>query len=363
MAPVYLGQVPLPGPGSAAPVASPTADRAAVVSSTLVTRRAAGGAASTHDPDPPHAAPIRPRRGRRVRSATALALVTAFAAFAAGCTPAAGPAATTGTAGAIGATSAHGSGPTGSSTALAAQASTRAFGAQVDAATAAFVGAVGALQADTGAGATMAARSDELAAQADYDAFRALESSNAVNGSTLDELSTDVGALESFGGLHAVERDLWTVGPLAADVSGLAAQAPVAQFLLGRERLGPEAVGLVAVDQLNWVVDTALPVSQEQYAHLGLVDVAATEQAAHRTFSDIQPLAGLVDPSLTTTVNEEFAVLDAEVAALGDPTTVPDGSVPPTARLALSRQLDATASVLARLAATLTPYGTHGAPS
>jgi len=294
------------------------------------------------------------------------ALVTAFAALAAGCstTDTARPKAGTYVP-ASGAASGYGAVPAAASPAAAqaARASSTAFGAQVDAATAAFASSVGRLQTDVAAGDTTTARSDELAAQAAFDAFRVLEAGNAVNGATLDERSTDVGAQQSFGGLHAVEQDLWASGPLAADVSALAGQAPVAQFLLGRERLGPEAIGVVAVDQLNWVADDALPVGQEQYSHLGLVDVAATEQAAHRTFADILPLARLVVPALASTVDGQFTVLDAEVAGLGDPTTVPDSSVDPGARLALSRQLDATATTLARLAAALTPYGTRGAPS
>ncbi len=327
------------------------------------TRHAA--ATNRHAPDP-----ARGRRGGRARSAVGTAVLAVVATVGgcalAGCsTVAVRHAASAPPAGSAVGASAYGPGATGGSMTATrdAQAATVAFGVQVDAATAGFVAAVGALQVDTASGATAAARSDELAAQADYDTFRAVESSNAVNGSTLDELSTDVGPLESFGGLHAVERDLWSAGPLARDVAALAGQAPVAQFLLGRERLGPEAIGLVAVDQLTWVVDTALPVSQEQYAHLGLVDVAATEQAAHRTFSDVEPLAAVVDPSLSTTVAAQFTVLDSEVAALGDPTTVPDTTVPPAARLALSQQLDATAGTLARLTATLSPYGTRGAPS
>jgi len=96
---------------------------------------------------------------------------------------------------------------------------------------------------------------------------------------------------------------------------------------------------------------------------LGLVDVAATESAARQSFAAIQPLAQLVDPSLTATVSDQFAALDTQVAALGPPTSTPDASVTPTARIALSHQLDATASTLARLSARLTPFGTAGAPS
>ena len=119
----------------------------------------------------------------------------------------------------------------------------------------------------------------------------------------------------------------------------------------------------MAVDQLTWVVDEALPVSQEQYSHLGLVDVAATVQAAARAFSAVEPLARLVDPALTTTVAGRFSSLDTEVATLGNPTTVPDTAVTAPERLAVSQELDATASTLARLTAALTPFGTSGTPS
>jgi len=245
----------------------------------------------------------------------------------------------------------------------AAESATRAYADRVDADTASFVASVGALQSDAASGGMAKAKADEIAAQSAYDGFRALDAQNSINAASLDELSSDVGSDESFGGLHAIERDLWTSGPLDADVAALAGQAPAARFLLSRERLGPEAIGVVAVDQLDWVVDVALPVSQEQYSHLGLVDVAATESAARSSFATIQPLAQLVDPSLAATVSSQFATLDAMVEALGSPGATPDTTVTMAARLALSTQLDATASTLAQLSARLTPYGTAGAPS
>jgi len=271
--------------------------------------------------------------------------------------PAAGPEA--------GVTSRYGSvaGPSSRPTTKAALAATHAFAAGVDASTAAFMQSVSSLQGAVGSGDTAAARTDELTAQADYDAFRVLESRNAVNASSLDELATDVAPTTTFGGLHAVERDLWTSGPLAADVAGLAGQAPVAQYVLSRERLGPEAIATVAVDELDWLIDVALVTSQEQYSHLGLVDVVAAEGAAAATFAIVRPLGTLVDPGLTATVAAQFAALDARTAALGPATGTPDGTVPAASRLALSQQADATASTLARLAAALTPYGTAGAPS
>ena len=122
------------------------------------------------------------------------------------------------------------------------------YRADIGNATAAFVGDIGNLQTAVDGGDAAAAKSDELAAQAQYDAFRLLESGNAVNASSLDELATDVDPGGSFAGLHAVERDLWSSAKAAADVVGHAAQAPVAQYLLSRDRLAPEAIGTTAVD-------------------------------------------------------------------------------------------------------------------
>jgi hypothetical protein len=308
-------------------------------------------------------------RMRRVLSASSVATLVVLSALASACgdnaafrppttsIPVSGPEA--------GVTSRYGTDvgkPSAPTTALA-HAATRDFAAEVQSAAAALVTSVAALRTDTARSDSAAAQADELAAQAEYDALRALESGNAINASTLDELDTDVLSGQSFGGLHAIERDLWAGGPLATDVAALAGQVPVAQYLLSRERLGPEAIGIVAVDQLNWVAGTALPSSQEHTSHLGLVDVVATEQAAWRTFRILELLAHAVDPIRTAAVTQQFATLSTDTAELGPPTTTTDSSVTPAVRLALARQLDATATTLAGLVAELTPYGTAGAPS
>ena len=311
----------------------------------------------------PRSSSVRSRRVRTTGTVTTLALL-AFVTGACGGASASPTSTTSAPAGRTGA-GAYGSvvgGPSAAATVLA-QTATHTFAVQVQDSAASFVTSVAALQADAARGDVASGRDDEVAAQGDYDALRALDSGNSINASTLDELDTDVPAGQSFGGLHAVERDLWAGGPWAADVAALVGQAPVAQFLLSRERLGPEAIGQVAIDQLDWVVDTALPQSQEHVSHLGLVDVSAAVGSARRSFQDVQPLAQLVDPRSTVDVAGQFAVLVAAIGALGPPSTTPDTSVDPAARLAVSRQLDATATSLARLAAELTPYGTAGAPS
>jgi len=257
------------------------------------------------------------------------------------------------------------------SEAVAAAAAIAGFRTEVDAAAAGFVGDVDRLQSAVDRGSLLAARSDQLAAQADFDRFRLLQTGDATTASTLDELATDVGAGQTFGGLHAVERDLWTPGltPAAAtadaatDLSGLVAQAPVAEYLLAREVLDPEAIGTTAVSELGWVDGTAIPGREEQYSHLDGVDIAATVSAAHDAFGDIEPLGHQVAPTLTASVASSFDRLEAEVARLGPPATVVDGDISPATRLGLSQQVDATAAVLARLAALLVPFGTAGPPS
>ena len=246
---------------------------------------------------------------------------------------------------------------------VAAGAATETYRTDIWNATAAFVADIGTLQEAVDGGDIGAAKSDELAAQAQYDTFRQLEGGNAVNASTLDELATEVAPNGSFAGLHAVERDLWTSGNARADVAGLSVQAPVAQYLLSRDRLTPEAIGTTAVSELGWVVSTALPGREERFSHLDAVDIAAAVGAADQAFAAIEPVGRTVDPDLTTSVAQVFSSLEADVASLGPPTQVPDAAIPTTLRLSVSQQVDATAAELAQLAARLAPLGTAGAPS
>ena len=92
----------------------------------------------------------------------------------------------------------------------AASAATASFRIGLGNESAAFVSDVGHLQAELQAGDLAAAQADELGAQAEFDQFREVAAgSNPINASTIDELAADVGPGQTFGGLHAVEKDLW----------------------------------------------------------------------------------------------------------------------------------------------------------
>lgn len=251
---------------------------------------------------------------------------------------------------------AAGSGP-------AAPLATRLFRIDIGNATSAFVAAVGRLQSDLAAGQVTAAKEDELTAQGDYDYFRLLETDNSVNASTLDETVTDVQPGQTFGGLHAVERDLWASGDALTDSSGLEPQAQVAEFVLSRLTLPPEAIGTTGVDELNWVDNVAIPGREELYSHLDAVDISATIAAADQAFDAVEPLAHQVAPSLTVIVAGRFAALETDVDELGPVTALADSAISSASRLSLSQQVDATADGLAQLSATLVPYGTSSASS
>jgi iron uptake system EfeUOB component EfeO/EfeM len=250
----------------------------------------------------------------------------------------------------------------------AAAGAVSAFRAGQRTASSTFVADVSRLQTDLQAGDATAARNDELAAQAQFDQFRQLAESDPINASTLDELASDVAPRQSFGGLHAVERDLWApsggdVVQALDDASGLVAQAPVAEYLLSKESLAPEAIGVTGVDDLEWVTGTAIPEREELYSHRDAVDVAAGITAAESAFSAITPLATLVAHNLTDSVQKGLATLADEVAALGPPAEEPDSVLSPTALLALAQRADATAALMAELSARLAPFGTGGGPS
>jgi iron uptake system component EfeO len=246
---------------------------------------------------------------------------------------------------------------------MAATAAILAYRRDINAAATAFVSDVGALEVAVDRGDVPHARTNELAAQGEYDQFRMLESGNGPAASTLDGLATEVGPGQTLGGLHAVERDLWSSGDAARDITGLVAQAPVAQYLLARESLDPEAIGTTGVDELGWVNDTAVPGDEEQFSHLDAVDIAATVGGARDAFVSIEPLGHLVAPSLTTSLGAQFNRLLGAVRSLGPPASTPDQAISTAARRALAQQVDATAAGLARLSATLVPFGTAGPTS
>lgn len=286
---------------------------------------------------------------RVAAAAAALALVAGCAPAAAGASPRAGH-------------NRHGGTAADSPKAIAAGKAgvdaTLAYNQTVGTAVLGFAADLEELSTALAAGDLPAAKADELAAQGRFDVVRFLGSSGLSAGSGIDGLADDVPAGQRFSGLHLVERDLWAGGgDPATAVSALQAQAPLIEESFLRLRESPEAIVSIAVKELGWVNEVAIPGREEPYSHLDSVDVAATVDAAHDAFMDVAPLGRIVAPRRVATVTRRFAALLAAVAVLGPPGTVVDASVPAAEWQAVAQDDDAAAAALGALEATLAGYG------
>ncbi len=210
------------------------------------------------------------------------------------------------------------------------------------------------------AGDLSAARSAELAAQGDFDQVRFVDAASPQNVDALDDLAGAVPPGATFGGLHALERDLWSGGNAATDVPPAEVQATVAQELVARQALSPATVVTVAVSELSWVVDNAVPGLEEPYSHDDDVDIAAGLTGANQAFAALEPLACTIESVRCWAVTADLTSLTSTVAALGPAADVPDTALTAPVRRSLSEQADRAADALAALEEPLLPFGTAG---
>jgi hypothetical protein len=255
----------------------------------------------------------------------------------------------------------YGTTPTNSPRALAAREAgvkaTLAFGETIGTAALGFGADLRALEGAVASGDLAAARTEELAAQGRYDALRFLVGSTPSAGWEVDGVAGDAPSGQRLTGLHLVEEDLWDGGDAAAAVSQLVGSAPLVEAAFSRLQASPEEIESVAVDELGWVNEVAVPGRAEPYSHLDSVDIAASVDAAHAAFEDLDPLVQMVDPTQGAAVDHRFAALLGAVGALGTPGTVTDSAIPAARLEQVAQDDDAVAGALSALGPTLTGYG------
>jgi iron uptake system EfeUOB component EfeO/EfeM len=204
------------------------------------------------------------------------------------------------------------------------------------------------------------ARSAELAAQSDFDEVRFVDAASPQNAASLDALAGQVPPGATFGGLHAVERDLWLAGNPANDVPSVSVQAAVAREVVAHQSLAPATIVATGVGELDWVIDGAIPGREELYSQRDAVDINGGVTGAEQAFASVEPLACAVDPGGCRTVTSDLASLAASVAALGPTADVPDAALSVAVQRVLSVEAERTADALAALEAPLLPFGTAG---
>jgi hypothetical protein len=204
------------------------------------------------------------------------------------------------------------------------------------------------------------ARAAELDAQADFDEIREVDAASPQNVASLDGLAGEVPPGATFGGLHALERDLWTTGSPSTDLPPVEVQASVANYVVANQSLAPSTIVATAVAELGWVVEQAIPEREELYSHHDDVDIAAGVTAAQQAFNAVRPLACSLDAAGCEDALADLSTLEGTVTALGSPAGVPDSLLTAPVQHDLSEETDRAADVLAGLDAPLLPFGTAG---
>ena len=186
------------------------------------------------------------------------------------------------------------------------------------------------VERDAAHGELAASRDAELAAQVDYDALRADIAPDSATSIQLDGEPWSLGGAP-FGGLHLIERELWSSAPDLARAGRVAAAlAPTAvqiAYVLSRAVMTPAQMLAEAQAQLEWAVDVPLEGREETYSHHDLADVAASVHAARTAFDLTVALGHLVDPATEAACAARFAVLASVLRSLGDPEVRPDASI------------------------------------
>lgn len=172
----------------------------------------------------------------------------------------------------------------------------------------------------------------------------------------IDAREADLEPGQEFTGWHRIEKALWTgedlstvvpVGErLLADVQELAQRVPNAAITA-------VSIGNGSKELLDEVATGKITGEEEAFSHTDLVDFRANLEGAKRGFEALRPLVEKNDAALATTLDAQFASVEAALAvhAQGDGYVSYD-TVPEPERQVLARAVDGLGEPLSQLAAT-----------
>ncbi len=221
-------------------------------------------------------------------------------------------------------------------------------------------GSLASVARDAAQGELAATRHAELAAQVDFDALRADVAPDSATSIQLDGEPWSLGGAP-FGGLHLIERELWSAPPELARASRVAAAlAPTAvqiAYVFSRAVMTPAQMLAQAQAQLEWAVDVPLEGREETYSHHDLADGAASVHAARTAFDLTVALGRLVDPATVAACAARFAILASVLHTLGDPLARRDASIRVTSWQRLAAAIDAANAPLGSMVGDVQGFG------
>jgi iron uptake system component EfeO len=173
----------------------------------------------------------------------------------------------------------------------------------------------------------------------------------------IDARDGDVDAAR-WTGFHKLEKSIWAdkslkntkpvADKLDADVAKLKSLVATATFQ-------PAQLANGATELLNEVASSKITGEEDRYSHTDLSDFEGNVVGAQKAFTLLQPALQKLDPTLSTTVQQQFtSVLDSIKPYQKGGSYIDYSTVTEDQRRALTQKVDALAEPLSQVAAKVT---------
>jgi iron uptake system component EfeO len=174
----------------------------------------------------------------------------------------------------------------------------------------------------------------------------------------LDARIDDVDNPADWTGFHRIEKGLWedkSTKGLAPIATKLDQDVAKLKTLVATVKFQPAQLANGATELLNEVASSKITGEEDRYSHTDLSDFEANVIGGQTAFQLLQPALQKIDPTLSTTVQQQFAaVLDSIKPYKKGNDYVDYSTVTEDQRKALTQKVDALAEPLSQVAAKVT---------
>jgi len=128
----------------------------------------------------------------------------------------------------------------------------------------------------------------------------------------IDARANDVPAAD-WKGFHRIEKGLFqdkSLAGLGTFGDGLVANVTKLQSLTKDLTYQPTELANGAQELLDEVASGKITGEEERYSHIDLLDFANNDEGAEQAFAQLQPVLDKIDPTLSNTIQTQFAALD-----------------------------------------------------
>lgn len=142
----------------------------------------------------------------------------------------------------------------------------------------------------------------------------------------IDMRASNLDPAVGWHGFHAVERDLFQAQAITASTKTLSTELDAnvhrLDALTKSLTYKPEDLANGASDLLEEVQSSKITGEEEEYSHIDLLDFAANVEGAQQAFEYLAPGLTKMDPTLTKTINGQFASVNALLDKYKDPSAL-----------------------------------------